>query len=83
MTYEEFKKLGYTIEAVGYATVWSEVEIDEVIPKANSSARYNLNTYEIEYQNTDYYRIVSSNGHDVDEEFHSIEDVEEYIKNKM
>ena len=78
MTFEEFKRLGFTIEAVGYAIVWSEVEIDEDTPKANSSARFNLKTNKIKYQDTDYYRIVSENG--VIEDLPYIEVVVEYIK---
>lgn len=78
MTFEEFKRLGFTIEAVGYAIVWSEVEIDEGIPEANSSARFKLKTNKVKYQDTDYYRIVSENG--VIEDLPYIEDVVEYIK---
>ena len=78
MTFEEFKRLGFTIEAVGYAIVWSEVEIDEDIPEANSSARFKLNINKVKYQDTDYYRIVSENG--VIEDLPYIEDVEEYIR---
>lgn len=78
MTYEEFKKQGYTIESVENAIVWHEVTINE-------SGSYNYKQVDMDIAGTELYRIVSIENNDEHdfEEFNDMEEVEEYIKNEM
>lgn len=85
MTYEEFKEQGYKIEVVQYATVWSEVTINESESASYHNTRYNYEQYNMEIDGVDTYRIISTDDDDEHsyEEFHDMDEVEEYIKNEM
>lgn len=78
MTYEEFKKQGYTIELVEHATVYSEVTINE-------TGGYNFKQVDMDTGETELYRIVpyGNNDEHAYEEFSDMKEVEEYIKNEM
>lgn len=83
MTYEEFKEQGYSIESVHYATVWSEVTIDETAEQPRN--RYDYEQIDTNVDGVDFYRIVPAGNNDEHayEEFSDMEEVEEYIRYEM
>lgn len=85
MTYKEFKEKGYSIEVVQYATVWSEVTINESESASYHNARYNYEQHNMEIDGVDAYRIISTDDSDEHayQEFSSMDEVEEYINNEM
>ena len=79
MTYEEFKKQGYTIESVHSAMIWHEVTIHD-------SGSYEYRQIdELDYGEPDIYRIIPLGNNDAHayEEFYDLGELEEYIKNDM
>lgn len=84
MTYKEFKEQGYTIEMVEYATVWSEVIINDDEP-AGSGSRYDFKMDELETHGVQLYRIVSFGNDDAHDntEFNDLEELEDYIRLDM
>lgn len=79
MTYEEFKKQGYTIESVQHAMIWHEVTI-------NDSGSYEFKQIdELDIGEPDVYRIVSVGNDDAHDntEFYDLEELEDYIRLDM
>lgn len=85
MTYKEFKEQGYTIESAEFATVYSEVTINEGDSQSYHHLRYDYRRTEVDTNEVDFYRIIplGNNEEHAYEEFHSMEELEEYIKNEM